>query len=418
MTIKRRNLIATSALSIATATTLFPRQVLAADDRDSENAKLPSNIVYIESNNAAIGQNSILAYRRAANGSLTPLPGSPFLTGGRGFYVKKFPGPFDSDSEIVLDRRRGILYAVNSGSSSVAALTIRPDGSLSPVAYSPFAIPGTNPISLGLHDEHLLVLNADADPAQHIAGRHPNLVLTKILGQTGGVTPVPFGAVNLPDNSQPTQVLTTNTGRFIFTCEFFGGTVRSFVVDDERTLRQVDVQTPPIQPGSTKPPLPLGLWAHDRAPILYVAFVTAGLLGVYRWDQTGRLTFLRAAPTAGAAICWLRTAFRGSRLYSMNTGDNSISVFDTSKPEQPKEIQHLVIGGLGGIVQFEVSPDQRFLYIIEQLNKPDNPAAVAQGNRIRVATIDPATGLVAELPAATLRIDVPANTIPQGVVVL
>ena len=396
---------------------------LRAQERESDrgedrNEDLPRNIVYVESNNAATGQNGILAYRRAPNGALTPLPGSPFLTGGRGFYVNKFPGPFDSDSEIVLDRRRGILYAVNSGSSSVAALTIKRDGSLAPVAYSPFAIPGTNPISLGLLGDNLLVLNADADPAQHIAGQHPNLVLTEIFRQTGGVAPLPYGKIDLPDGGQPTQVLTTNTGRFIFTCEFFGGTVRSFVVDDRRTLRQVDIQTPPIQPGATKPPLPLGLWAHDRAPILYVAFVTAGLLGVYTWDQAGRLTFLRTAPTTGKAICWLRTGFGGARLYSMNTADNSIGVFDTTNPAEPKEIQHLVIGGLGGLVQFAVSPDNRFLYIIEQLNNPASPAAVAQGNRIRVAAIDPATGLVTEVPAATLRIDVPDNTIPQGVVVL
>src|SRR5262249_48226382 len=62
-------------------------------------AQAPSNVVYVESNVAdpAIG-NAILAYTRAADGSLTPLGSYP--TGGTGVSPTFDLGPFDSDQNI------------------------------------------------------------------------------------------------------------------------------------------------------------------------------------------------------------------------------------------------------------------------------------------------------------------------------
>ncbi len=266
MSIMRRDLAVSAAVALAAG--LPGRASLAQDGNDEHDdnagedrlARLPRDVLYIQSNNPNVGQNSISAYRRARDGSLTPLRGSPYLTGGRGFFIRNSgPGPFDTDQEIILDRRRGIIYAVNSGSSSVAAMRVRDDGSLAPVAYSPFPIPGTNPVSVAVRRNTVVVLNVDADPAQHVPGQHPGAIVADIYPLTGGLAALPATAVNLPDGSQPTQVTTTNTGRFIFTCEFFGRTIRSFVEGPGRTLRELDKQTPPQQAGATAPPLPLGL---------------------------------------------------------------------------------------------------------------------------------------------------------------
>ena len=60
--------------------------------------------VYVESNTSAPNSNSIYAFRREKSGSLTPLPGSPFLTGGAGVqYTGSNLGPFDSDSEVIVN---------------------------------------------------------------------------------------------------------------------------------------------------------------------------------------------------------------------------------------------------------------------------------------------------------------------------
>ena len=52
-----------------------PRKAQAGDN-------LPNNIVYVESNDP--DGNAIFAFKRAADGSLTPLPGSPFSAKGLG----------------------------------------------------------------------------------------------------------------------------------------------------------------------------------------------------------------------------------------------------------------------------------------------------------------------------------------------
>ena len=87
--------------------------------------KLPDNVIYVESNDPTAGKNGILAYRRDGIGKLTPLAKSPFMTGGTGVFDASFKlGPFDSDQNLVIDRERRLLFAVNSGSNSIAVFRI------------------------------------------------------------------------------------------------------------------------------------------------------------------------------------------------------------------------------------------------------------------------------------------------------
>ena len=80
--------------------------------------------VYVESNTSAPNSNSIYAFRRGSGGSLTPLPGSPFLTGGAGVqYNGSNLGPFDSDSEVIVNPDQTLLFAVNAGSDTVAVFS-------------------------------------------------------------------------------------------------------------------------------------------------------------------------------------------------------------------------------------------------------------------------------------------------------
>ena len=93
------------------------------------------------------GNSNSLAFRRDHDGNLTPLSGSPFLTGGTGVVDPSLKlGPFDSDQNIISNARAHVLFAVNSGSNSITVFHIRPDGSLSPVEGSPFPSGGQNPV--------------------------------------------------------------------------------------------------------------------------------------------------------------------------------------------------------------------------------------------------------------------------------
>lgn len=79
---------------------------------------------------------AVVALAVGQDGSLEPLPGSPFPTGGAGQ-----PGSFDK-LEVFNDR---FLYVLNGNSADVSAFAIEEDGSLTPVPGSPFAVGGAPP---------------------------------------------------------------------------------------------------------------------------------------------------------------------------------------------------------------------------------------------------------------------------------
>ena len=104
-----------------------------AGSASAQNAAAPITR-HVESNDPRPSANSILAYAIADDGSLAPIDGSPFATGGTGFQDLSFAlGPFDNDQQLVLSPDGRSVYAVNAGSNTVAAFHALPDGTLSPL---------------------------------------------------------------------------------------------------------------------------------------------------------------------------------------------------------------------------------------------------------------------------------------------
>jgi len=119
-----------------------------------------ANLVYILNNNPAAGQNAVLGYSRNADGTLVDLAGSPFFTGGTGYRnTNERIGPDDTDGELIVSADKQFLFAVNEGSDSVAVFRIRLDGSLRPVQGSPFSSGGKEPCSLAVAGDFLYVVN-------------------------------------------------------------------------------------------------------------------------------------------------------------------------------------------------------------------------------------------------------------------
>src|SRR5258708_33720269 len=75
-----RNLILTAFLSAALSTATAWAQVLSSDVNGNVEAPAGSPVayVYVASTPSNSNINEIVAYTAAANGSLTPMPGSPF----------------------------------------------------------------------------------------------------------------------------------------------------------------------------------------------------------------------------------------------------------------------------------------------------------------------------------------------------
>ena len=109
-------------------------------------------IIYVQSNQPYNNQNSIIAYRNTGNGTLSLMSGSPFLTNGNGVgNPQQVLGPNDSDTEIRITKDKKFLLAVNSGSNTIAVMQINADGSLTPVPGSPFNSGGETPVSLDIY---------------------------------------------------------------------------------------------------------------------------------------------------------------------------------------------------------------------------------------------------------------------------
>jgi hypothetical protein len=376
--------------------------------------QLPHDVLYVQSN--VVAGNSVIGYARAADGTLTPLPGSPYPTGGIGFYDPSYKlGPFDTDQNLVADPDLGVLYTPNPGSNTIAALRFQRDGSLRPLFGSPFPAFGSNPLSVAVNGFHLIIVNGDENPSAPTPSATPSFRGDPIFGD-GQIFPVPGGAFPVPVGAAPGQALTTNTHGFVFTQEFLGGTVRSFAQLPLGQLVELDSTQVPIDSAAeTAQPLPLGMWTNPKLPLFYVGLTNVSRIGVFGWSPLGKLSFLGSVGETGAAPCWIRVNAAGTRLYAVNTGSHSIGVFDLSNPEQPVEIQEAPVATVaGGLFQFGLSPDGQFVYVIEA---ESSAAAVGKSNYIHLLDVDPTDGTLTENPAGLTKLPVPPLTRSEGVLV-
>lgn len=387
----------------------------AADGAGGQPAAAPitRHVLYVESNDPRPSANGIFAYGIAADGSLAPIDGSPFATGGTGFRDPSFAlGPFDNDQQMVLSLDRNTLFAVNPGSNTLSAMHASPDGRLSPMLGWPIRSGGSTPISLGLQGDRLLVLNSSEDPAQAATAGTPDAETISIL--PGGF-PLhrPAEGVTLPRDSDPTQVLTTDTGRFIFGTGFpVGGSIAAFARNPDGSIAFADDVAPPSFDGTQA--LALGLWAHPTQPYLYAGLVNVNRLAVYRWNEAGQLHLVTTAADSGKGLCWLRTTPDGRWLFTSNTADDSVSVFDLRDPAHPVEVSRAVDAGAGGYYEIGLSPDERHLYAVEE---ETSTAAEGKSNKIHVFDFDPASGVLVSDPGKTVTLPVAATTRPFGLVV-
>jgi len=373
----------------------------------------PSNIVYVESNDP--NENAIFAFTRHADGSLTPLPGSPFSTNGLGVTPTFALGPFDSDQEVIVNPSHTLLFAVNGGSDTVAVFKIHGDGSLTHVKGSPFPSGGSDPVSVGLADDILCVVNQDDDPG-HPGQFLPNYTTFRV-GWDGQLTPIRRSTVSVDAGSAPSQALPSPDNDLIFGADFLGGILRSFALTDRGQLKVRDAQPlpPAVFAASGAPPLPLGLAVHPTRNLLYVGFVTVNQIGVYHYRDSGALEFLRTIPDSGNGVCWLTVNKAATRLYASNTGDPSVSVYDISTdPARPFEIQKLKYKSSGGGFQFALDSTGQFLHVVTQQSAPSSDVTANAIHVFRVAQ----DGTLTEVPSSPTLLPVPNLVRPQGVAAL
>src|SRR5271156_1913171 len=175
--------------------------------------------VYLDGNTA--GANTIAAYDRAPDGSLTPTPGSPFAAGGAGLGK----GLGSQGAIQTADNGRFVL-AVDAGSNQVSVLQINPDdGSLTQVPGSPVSSDGVEPVSIAVHGDLVYVAN-DGNATE--SANYTGFVLTPF----GQLVPLPKSTVNAPGAANDLgDVLFNSDGTNLVGTEVASSRIDSFQVD-------------------------------------------------------------------------------------------------------------------------------------------------------------------------------------------
>jgi 6-phosphogluconolactonase (cycloisomerase 2 family) len=389
-----------------------------------EERAVPST-VYVESNNPDLGENAVLAFHRdSTDGSLTQIGTYP--TGGTGqLNLPKILGPDDSDQEVVATPDGRFLFAVNQGSNSITSFGIGSGGGLDFIGT--FDSGGVQPASLGISGNRLYVANRGDVTANQDGTVAPNYTGFSI-NDDGSLTPIAGSTVTLPVGTSPAQALVSRTGRFLF-ADIFGipgnpapqsNTIAPLVIRPDGSL---ELATGGNISAPVDPPLLLGTASHPTLNILYAGLTGANEIGVFTYNETGRLEFVTAVPDLGAAACWCVVSVDGQYLYVATTGTDSIGVFSLADPLHPVQIEELALRhGLGdgqqtADFQIALDPSGQSLYVVNQSTNPTGTNH--RGNQLHMLSVA-ADGTVREEqdPIVFSPADVPANAHPQGVAVV
>jgi DNA-binding beta-propeller fold protein YncE len=383
-----RNLV---AISFFAGLCLAPRLPASDGDRDRDGL---TNVVYIHSNNPLLGKNSVLGYtRNPLTGVLTQMPGSPFLTGGTGFLNStEVLGPDDTDQEMSVTPDHRFLYVVNQGSNTIAGFSILPDGSLKPVPGSPFSSQGIQPVTIGIDGPLLFVANrGDQNPGGTGSAHKPTWASFAILPE-GSLIPLPWQQPALVPGSSPTQALIAPGGKLLFNADLFeapfdnlglppfipafSSVLHSYKVSPFGQLTAASQTAPP----APIPPFILGLQVHPTRPILYAGLVVASALATYTYDNDGHMTLV--GTTAGApngGLCWIAISPDSQYLYTSDAITDQVDVYSIAvDPLHPVLAQTVNLAGAKNPVNFNVtatlwdttpfqlktSADGQFLYVL------------------------------------------------------
>jgi len=371
--------------------------------------------VYVESNDAQSGRNSVLAYSFRNNG-LHFLDEYP--TGGTGAIDPGATGALDAQGQLVVDRRRRLLLAVNQGSDTVAVFRLARRGSLIAVPGSPFPAGGKAPASVGLAGPFAVVVDKADDAKRSLDAIEPVYRAFR-LGADGSLTlsSAPF---LVPPSSSPTQALTI--GRHLVVSTEESGPFRTFVLGAGGTLHQganspLDPEASIFAPGYGGARWALGLAAHPARRLLYGNQASTAQLLVYAYDATGRLTFVQAVANHGSKLpCWTVVTPNGRRLYTANAGNGTVSAFDLGRdPRSPHQLQTLALKHGGNPWGLALDPAGKTLFVVDPHAVESVPRG--RGNRLHALVVR-SDGRLTELDSSPARLPVSTDASPIGIAVV
>jgi DNA-binding beta-propeller fold protein YncE len=286
-----------------------------------------AGMVFVQSNDPA--RNSILAFRRAADGRLSPA--GVYRTGGRGGAQKDNPfDPLASQDSLVFDRPHRMMLVVNAGSNSVTSFRVRGDRLTD---RRTVGSGGDFPVSIAVSGDTAYVLNAGGKTnvtgfRMTDAGLRPIDRSTRELGITNDAVPL--------FTDSPPQVGFSPDGRHLLVTTKSANTIQVFAADRGGRLAAKPVTT------RSAGDVPFSFVFDQRGHLLVTEAAESGVTS-YELREDGKLRVITRSVTSGQQVlCWITRA--GGFFYGTNPGSSTLSVYTVD------DAGRVAIGGRDGVI--------------------------------------------------------------------
>jgi 6-phosphogluconolactonase (cycloisomerase 2 family) len=358
----------------------------------------PVGHVYVDDN--AAGSNTVSVFSRSADGSLTPLATSPFSIGGNGTGAGT-----GSQGAVQETPDEKYLLAVDPGSNQISVLKIAADGALRAVAGGPVSSGGIDPVSIAVDPIEGTVGDKDLVYVAN-AGTGGSNYTGFTLSGSGVLQPLRGTTVGLPNGSDPGDVLFNSNGTHLAGTRAGTALIDSFVVEANGHLKAAAGS-----PFTAQGPGPIGSEFRPTDPNqLFVSNAHGGTgngtVSAFTVSSNGTLTSLKAGPFADdqTAPCWVEISHDGRFLFAVNTATPSISRYAIASDGALRLIGStpLATPSESGPVDARLSPDGTTLSVVDSGGDSVSTFAVHGGNLT-------ALGSPAPLPAGSSPVGIVVN---------
>jgi 6-phosphogluconolactonase (cycloisomerase 2 family) len=336
--------------------------------------------VYLQTNDAA--KNEVVAYDRAADGSLTHM--GAYETGGRGTGKPHFAS---QRSVVLTDDGRGLLV-VNAGSNEIALFAVE-DGGLRLADTVPSG--GSTPTSIAARGDLVYVLN------------NGSASIDGFRLADGSLQPLADSKRQLSDaNADGAQIAFSPDGRTLIVTERGTNSISAYAIDERG---YADGPTTIPSAGQT----PYGFdFSGDDSLVVTEAFggdIGKAAASSYAIAAPGKLE-----PVTGSVadtrseVCWAAVTKDGRFVYVTNFGDSTISSYRIGADgsiELAEAVAASTRLGQSGVRDEAITSNGRFLYALDaDAQKVHGWSVEPDGRLAEIGTFEGVPATVAGLAAS------------------
>ena len=304
---------------------------------------------YVDGNTAPA--NTIDGFARHADGSLTPLAGSPFSAGGAGL-----GSGLASQGAIQVTADGRYLLAVDAGSNQISVLRLTANG-VPVLVGQPVSSGGITPVSVAVSPFGLVYVANQGNGGSGYSGFR--------LNRDGRLTPIAGSTVTVPNGSGLGDVFFNAFGNHLIGTRTGTSLIDSFVVlpgghllaahgspFTGQGLGQLGAEFSPANPSQL-----FVSNAHNGTGL--------GTVSAYQDGFFGQLTSIGSSPFADGqtAPCWVEISHDGKYLFTVNTGSGNISSYAINRDGSLVLVGSFAIKGGGADIDARLSPDGKYLLV-------------------------------------------------------